>query len=213
VTTGTPRKPPVFGPEPWSELAGRSWSYWDLWFAAVAVSDHAGSLDELEAHLVGGLRNLLGGRQSVEAGGESSGLPSRALATTLPGAYWRRHRRQDPRPAAEAPRRPGFGRSLMSGEEVDRAVRRIEARRPDLNMVGAPGLPEWEPPAVGRGGGDQPGLSARQGPSRGLLQVMARDGLVTVMRPGPSSSPSPSDGEPARHARAKTGCAEGSLRR
>lgn len=57
----------MFGPEPWSELTGRSWSYWDLWFAAVAVSDHADSLDELEAHLVGGLPNPLGGRQSVEA--------------------------------------------------------------------------------------------------------------------------------------------------
>jgi hypothetical protein len=67
MTTGTPRKPPVFGPEPWSELAGRSWSYWDLWFVAVAVADHSGSLGELEAHLVGGLRSRLGGRESVEA--------------------------------------------------------------------------------------------------------------------------------------------------
>jgi len=39
----------------------------DLWFAAVAVSDHADSMDELEAHLVGGLRSPLGGRESVEA--------------------------------------------------------------------------------------------------------------------------------------------------
>ena len=67
MTTSTPRKPPVFGPESWSELAGRSWSYWDLWFAAVAVADYADSLDDLEAQLVGGLRNPLGGRQSVEA--------------------------------------------------------------------------------------------------------------------------------------------------
>jgi hypothetical protein len=67
MTTGTPRKPPVFGPEPWSELAGRSWSYWDLWFVAVAVADHSGSLGELEAHLVGGLRSPLGGREIVEA--------------------------------------------------------------------------------------------------------------------------------------------------
>ncbi len=36
MTTGTPRKPPVNGPEQWSELAGRSWSYWDLRFSAVA---------------------------------------------------------------------------------------------------------------------------------------------------------------------------------
>lgn len=67
MTTGAPRKPPVFGPEPWSELAERSWSYWDLWFAAVAVADYADSLDDLKAHLVGGLRSPLGGRESVEA--------------------------------------------------------------------------------------------------------------------------------------------------
>jgi len=67
MTTGTPRKSPVFGPEPWSELAGRPWSYWDLWLAAVAACDYGGSLDELEAHLVGELRSPLGGRESVEA--------------------------------------------------------------------------------------------------------------------------------------------------
>lgn len=67
MTTATPRKPPVFGPEPWSELSGRSWSYWDLWFSAVAVSDHAADLDELEAHLVGELRRNGDGRQGAES--------------------------------------------------------------------------------------------------------------------------------------------------
>jgi hypothetical protein len=67
MTTATPRKTPVFGPESWSELAGRSWSYWDLWLATVAASDYAHNLDDLEAHLVSGLRDPLGGRQSVEA--------------------------------------------------------------------------------------------------------------------------------------------------
>src|SRR5437879_4815786 len=33
MSAGTPRKRPVFGPESWSEMAGRPWSYWDLWFA------------------------------------------------------------------------------------------------------------------------------------------------------------------------------------
>lgn len=66
MTTGTPRKPPVFGPEPWADLAGRPWSHWDLWFASVAVSDYGGSLDELEARLVGELRSHVG-RQSAES--------------------------------------------------------------------------------------------------------------------------------------------------
>lgn len=66
MTAGTARKPPVFGPEDRSELAGRPWSYWDYWFTVVAVSDHNGSLDELEAHLVGALRGPLDGRQGAE---------------------------------------------------------------------------------------------------------------------------------------------------
>jgi len=66
VTTGAPRKPPVFGPEPWSDVAGRPWSHWDLWFAAVAVSDHDGSFDDLEARLVAQLRSHVG-RQGAES--------------------------------------------------------------------------------------------------------------------------------------------------
>lgn len=37
MIAAAPRKPPVFGSEAWSELTGQPWSYWDLWFAAVAV--------------------------------------------------------------------------------------------------------------------------------------------------------------------------------
>ena len=66
MTTGTPRKPPVFGPEPWSDVAGRPWSHWDLWFAAVAVSDHDGSFDDLEARLVAQLRSHVG-RQGADS--------------------------------------------------------------------------------------------------------------------------------------------------
>lgn len=57
----------MFGPEPWSELAGRSWSYWDLWFAAAAVCDHAGSLDELKARLVAELRGHFDSGRGTES--------------------------------------------------------------------------------------------------------------------------------------------------
>jgi hypothetical protein len=67
VTTGTERRPPVFGPERWAELAGRPWCHWDLWFAVVTVSDHSGDLEALEAHLVGELRRDLSGRAAAEA--------------------------------------------------------------------------------------------------------------------------------------------------
>jgi hypothetical protein len=34
-----PRRKPIFGPEPWQEAAGRTWSHWDLWFCLVLVSE------------------------------------------------------------------------------------------------------------------------------------------------------------------------------
>jgi hypothetical protein len=34
-----PRRKSIFGPEPWGEVAGRTWSHWDLWFCLVLVSD------------------------------------------------------------------------------------------------------------------------------------------------------------------------------
>lgn len=67
MTGGMPRKAPTYGPERWSELAGREWSYWDLWFAAVAVADHEGSLDGLDAHLVTELETHFDGREGIES--------------------------------------------------------------------------------------------------------------------------------------------------
>jgi hypothetical protein len=37
-----PRRKPIFGPEPWQEVAGRTWSHWDLWYCLVLVSDFDG---------------------------------------------------------------------------------------------------------------------------------------------------------------------------
>ena len=52
-----PRTPRIFGPEPWrTDQDGPVWSYWDRWFCLVAVLDHHGNLDDLEAVLVDKLR-------------------------------------------------------------------------------------------------------------------------------------------------------------
>ena len=83
MTTGTPRKPPVFGPEPWSDVAGRPWSQWDLWFAAVAVSDHDAILDELEARLVAQLRSNVGQRRAESKLSHLADLRSRLEAAGL----------------------------------------------------------------------------------------------------------------------------------
>jgi hypothetical protein len=45
------RRPPIYGPEPWTERHGQPWSHWDRWFALVAVVDHDGDLTGVEAAL------------------------------------------------------------------------------------------------------------------------------------------------------------------
>jgi hypothetical protein len=66
---GTPRparQPPIFGPEPWRDHQGITWSHWDRWASVVAVVDHDGDLAGLEAHLVDQLHSL-DGRDATEA--------------------------------------------------------------------------------------------------------------------------------------------------
>lgn len=66
AVTGTTRRPPIFGPEPWATVAGADWCHFDRWFATVAVADFGGDLDALEAELVARLRSRHG-RRDVEA--------------------------------------------------------------------------------------------------------------------------------------------------
>jgi hypothetical protein len=46
-----PRRKPIFGPEPWQEVAGRTWSHWDLWYCLVLVSDFDGDWAALAEEL------------------------------------------------------------------------------------------------------------------------------------------------------------------
>ncbi|MGH8901687.1 MAG: hypothetical protein ACRDYA_08370 [Egibacteraceae bacterium] len=61
-----PRRPAVFGPETWAEVAGGTWSHWDLWLAAVAVADHDGSLERLVDELYA-RRPAYGSTEDAEA--------------------------------------------------------------------------------------------------------------------------------------------------
>ena len=65
--TGAPRRPPIFGPEPWITIAGVEWCHFDWWFATVGAHDFGGDLDALEVELVGRLRSSRHGRRDVEA--------------------------------------------------------------------------------------------------------------------------------------------------
>jgi len=63
---GGKKRAPIFGPEPWSEIGGTTWSHFDRWYALVIVHDRNGDPGGLEADLVGRLRSL-SGRDDVEA--------------------------------------------------------------------------------------------------------------------------------------------------
>ena len=67
TASGTPRRAPIFGPEPWATIAGAEWCYFDQWFALVTVTDFNGDLDALQGALVDLLRSSLNGRDYVEA--------------------------------------------------------------------------------------------------------------------------------------------------
>src|SRR6266508_2654519 len=57
------RTSPIYGPEPWEEVAGEVWSHWDLWFCLVCVTDFGEDWRALEeAVVVGGQRRSFGGR-------------------------------------------------------------------------------------------------------------------------------------------------------
>ena len=132
MTTGAPRKPPVFGPESWSELAGRPWSYWDLWFAAVAVSAYGGSLDELEEHLVDKLRNHVGRRSAEAQLSHQVDLRSRLEAARLtPGDLATPAVLSDKRMLARAHHKVGDARvegRAMTGAMVDTPRARLVYR-------------------------------------------------------------------------------------
>ncbi|MDA8102717.1 MAG: hypothetical protein M0Z34_07115 [Nitrospiraceae bacterium] len=62
-----PRRPPIFGPEPWQEISGLIWSHWDLWFCVVAVADHDADLHQLEKRIIREMRDHTRHRDDAES--------------------------------------------------------------------------------------------------------------------------------------------------
>jgi len=48
----TTRRPPTYGPEPWADRAGATWSHWDLWFCLVCLTESGGDWDSLEEAII-----------------------------------------------------------------------------------------------------------------------------------------------------------------
>src|SRR6266511_1039591 len=78
------RTSPIYGPEPWEEVAGEVWSHWDLWFCLVCVTDFGEDWRALEeAVVVGGQRRSFGGRGWEAKDSHLHDLEARLLALDL----------------------------------------------------------------------------------------------------------------------------------
>lgn len=58
----TGRAPPIYGPEPWEQVAGEAWSHFDLWFCLVCVTDFESDWRALEHAIIDGRHHSYGGR-------------------------------------------------------------------------------------------------------------------------------------------------------
>lgn len=71
---------PIYGPEPWEQIAGESWSHWDLWFCLVCVTDFASDWRALEHAIVEGRRRSFGGDDWEAKDSHLHDLEARLLA-------------------------------------------------------------------------------------------------------------------------------------
>lgn len=65
--SGSSRRPPIFGAERWTTVAGVEWCHFDWWFALVTVNGFDGDVDALERELVARLHSPRHGRDDIEA--------------------------------------------------------------------------------------------------------------------------------------------------
>jgi hypothetical protein len=78
------RTAPIYGPEPWGEVAGEVWSHWDLWFCLVCVTDFGGDWRALEEAVVAeGRRRSFGGRDWEAKDSHLHDLEARLLALDM----------------------------------------------------------------------------------------------------------------------------------
>ena len=79
----TGRTRPIYGPEPWEQVAGQSWSHWDLWFCLVCVTDFEGDWRALENAIVEGRHRSFGRRDWEAKDSHLHDLEARLLARSV----------------------------------------------------------------------------------------------------------------------------------
>lgn len=65
--TARERRPPIFGPEPWADIAGAEWCHFDVWFALVTTADFDADADALRGELEATLQSTFHRRDEMQA--------------------------------------------------------------------------------------------------------------------------------------------------
>lgn len=65
--TARERRPPIFGPEPWADIAGVEWCHFDVWFALVTTADFDADADALRGELEATLQSTFHRRDEMQA--------------------------------------------------------------------------------------------------------------------------------------------------
>jgi hypothetical protein len=116
----------VFGPEPWRELAGGTWSPWDLWFCTLAVTGFDGDWARLGDEIVRRSPRYLVGLDWEAKLSHLEDLPARLAAADLDAAELAGEAAHDEKVVTRA-RRKVLDQPLQGGRDLTPAMRATRA--------------------------------------------------------------------------------------
>jgi hypothetical protein len=118
----------IFGPEPWRELAGSTWSHWDLWFCTVAVTGFEGDWARLGDEIVRRSPRYLVGLDWEAKLSHLEDLRTRLAAADLDAAELAGEAAHDKKVVARA-RRKVLDQPLQAGRDLTPAMRATSRQR------------------------------------------------------------------------------------
>lgn len=118
----------TFGPEPWRELAGSTWSHWDLWFCTLAVTGFDGDWARLGDEIVRRSPRYLVGLAWEAKLSHLEDLRARLAAADLDAAELAGEATHDKKVVARA-RRKVLDQPLQGGRDLTPAMRATPRER------------------------------------------------------------------------------------
>jgi hypothetical protein len=126
--TQRPRRKLIFGPEPWQQLAERTWSHWDLWYCTVVVTGFDGDWARLGEEIVRRSPRYLVGRDWEAKLSHLEDLRARLAAAELDAVALAAESAHDKKVVARA-RRKVLDQPLQGGRDLTPAMRATPRER------------------------------------------------------------------------------------